>query len=136
MCEFPSVAQGDGNDSNSYINESSPRLQHRSLYRNQSFLSQNICQSLSMKFSAILPLVAAVAAWPQAQRQTDVKPWSPAGSSDSRSPCPMLNTLANHGYLYVYYSLSHPDPPGNMLRFLQPTRRQANNRTTNRAGAH
>ena len=29
----------------------------------------------------------------------DLKPWKKAGRSDSRSPCPMLNTLANHGYL-------------------------------------
>ncbi|ORY68903.1 Chloroperoxidase [Pseudomassariella vexata] len=25
--------------------------------------------------------------------------WLPAGPGDSRSPCPMLNSLANHGYL-------------------------------------
>ncbi|CAG9981304.1 unnamed protein product [Clonostachys byssicola] len=28
-----------------------------------------------------------------------LKEWAPAGPSDSRSPCPGLNTLANHGYL-------------------------------------
>ncbi|EFY96347.1 peroxidase [Metarhizium robertsii] len=28
-----------------------------------------------------------------------VRPWKAAGPGDSRSPCPMLNTLANHGYL-------------------------------------
>lgn len=28
-----------------------------------------------------------------------VKPWKAAGPDDSRGPCPMLNTLANHGYL-------------------------------------
>jgi len=29
----------------------------------------------------------------------DVKPYIPPGPNDSRSPCPALNALANHGYL-------------------------------------
>ncbi|KZS87536.1 Cloroperoxidase [Sistotremastrum niveocremeum HHB9708] len=29
----------------------------------------------------------------------DVKPFVPPGPNDSRSPCPALNALANHGYL-------------------------------------
>ncbi|PTB63392.1 Cloroperoxidase [Trichoderma citrinoviride] len=28
-----------------------------------------------------------------------IQPWVPPGPDDSRGPCPMLNTLANHGYL-------------------------------------
>ncbi|KHN96148.1 Chloroperoxidase [Metarhizium album ARSEF 1941] len=28
-----------------------------------------------------------------------LRPWKAAGPGDSRGPCPMLNTLANHGYL-------------------------------------
>lgn len=28
--------------------------------------------------------------------------WCPPQEGDSRSPCPALNTLANHGYLYVF----------------------------------
>lgn len=43
-------------------------------------------------------IVATAAALPQGLT-TDVKPWAAAGPSDSRGPCPMLNTLANHGYL-------------------------------------
>lgn len=32
------------------------------------------------------------------------RPWKEAGPNDSRGPCPMLNTLANHGYLYVKHA--------------------------------
>lgn len=32
----------------------------------------------------------------------EVQPWTAPGPTDSRGPCPMLNTLANHGYLYVF----------------------------------
>ncbi|KAF2652386.1 peroxidase [Lophiostoma macrostomum CBS 122681] len=31
--------------------------------------------------------------------QAHAHPWTPAGPGDVRAPCPMLNTLANHGYL-------------------------------------
>ena len=33
-------------------------------------------------------------------------PFVPPGSSDLRSPCPALNALANHGYMYVVIFLS------------------------------
>ena len=32
--------------------------------------------------------------------------WCPPQEGDSRSPCPALNTLANHGYLYVFLTPS------------------------------
>ncbi|CAG9949215.1 unnamed protein product [Clonostachys rosea f. rosea IK726] len=43
-----------------------------------------------MRAFSLLQMAAVVAA---------LKEWAPAGESDSRSPCPGLNTLANHGYL-------------------------------------
>lgn len=48
-----------------------------------------------------LSLVATGSAMPQflAAAARSVQPWVAPGPSDSRSPCPMLNTLANHGYL-------------------------------------
>ncbi|RYP64914.1 hypothetical protein DL771_008546 [Monosporascus sp. 5C6A] len=54
-----------------------------------------------MRASIILPLIGTVAALPQGPTVTpfSVRPWVAPGPSDSRSPCPMLNTLANHGYL-------------------------------------
>ncbi|KAL7787057.1 Chloroperoxidase [Trichoderma ceciliae] len=42
---------------------------------------------------AIASLVALSAA------SEGLRPWQAPGPEDSRSPCPMLNTLANHGYL-------------------------------------
>ncbi|KAK5991329.1 Peroxidase stcC-like protein [Cladobotryum mycophilum] len=44
----------------------------------------------------LLPLIALAAA---ASPSESIRPWKPAGPGDSRGPCPMLNTLANHGYL-------------------------------------
>jgi hypothetical protein len=38
--------------------------------------------------------------------------WIAPGPDDSRSPCPGLNTLANHGFLYVFLSPLPPQPPG------------------------
>lgn len=35
----------------------------------------------------------------------EYRPPRTKGVKDSRSPCPALNTLANHGYLYVYSTL-------------------------------
>ncbi|CAG8955644.1 hypothetical protein HYFRA_00009598 [Hymenoscyphus fraxineus] len=54
-----------------------------------------------MKFCLIVSLGVAVGAFPQGPRNDYpvVGEWRPASESDSRSPCPMLNTLANHGYL-------------------------------------
>ncbi|RYP61140.1 hypothetical protein DL769_007852 [Monosporascus sp. CRB-8-3] len=54
-----------------------------------------------MRAFTLLSLIATVAALPQGPAVTpfSVKPWVAPGPSDSRSPCPMLNTLANHGYL-------------------------------------
>lgn len=59
-----------------------------------------------MRSSIILSLAATSAsAWQHATgmsaRNYETNPWSPPGPSDSRSPCPGLNTLANHGFLYV-----------------------------------
>ncbi|KAL7788924.1 Chloroperoxidase [Trichoderma ceciliae] len=34
-----------------------------------------------------------------AYANVQVQPWMPPGPFDSRGPCPMLNTLANHGYI-------------------------------------
>ncbi|KAI1163453.1 putative chloroperoxidase [Nemania serpens] len=51
-----------------------------------------------MQFLTILALVTACAAGPIASRAA-LKPYVKPRSTDSRSPCPMLNTLANHGYL-------------------------------------
>ncbi|KAI1847523.1 hypothetical protein JX265_000773 [Neoarthrinium moseri] len=42
-----------------------------------------------------LLFIGAVAA----QDYPSLPPWHPPGSSDVRAPCPMLNSLANHGYL-------------------------------------
>ncbi|KAI5925709.1 Chloroperoxidase [Camillea tinctor] len=47
-----------------------------------------------------IPLLALALASPLlALRPREINPYSPAGPTDSRSPCPLLNTLANHGYL-------------------------------------
>ena len=40
---------------------------------------------------------------------TEQHAFEPAGPSSSRSPCPALNALANHGYLFVH----HPPTPPN-----------------------
>ncbi|KAI1494533.1 Chloroperoxidase [Biscogniauxia mediterranea] len=47
-----------------------------------------------MRFTSFLALASTSLALPR-----DINPYSPAGATDSRSPCPLLNTLANHGYL-------------------------------------
>eukprot|EP00475_Leptophrys_vorax_P019701 TRINITY_DN26_c0_g3_i1.p1 TRINITY_DN26_c0_g3~~TRINITY_DN26_c0_g3_i1.p1 ORF type:complete len:238 (-),score=59.77 TRINITY_DN26_c0_g3_i1:76-789(-) len=39
---------------------------------------------------AVAVLLSGASAW---------NSWSPAGAADKRSPCPALNTLANHGYI-------------------------------------
>ncbi|KAH8828992.1 Chloroperoxidase [Flagelloscypha sp. PMI_526] len=47
-----------------------------------------------------IPLNATLALAGLATRSfTDGHPFAPAGSGDSRSPCPALNALANHGYI-------------------------------------
>ncbi|RFU80659.1 chloroperoxidase [Trichoderma arundinaceum] len=46
-------------------------------------------------YGAIWFVVFASAAYASVQ----VQPWMPPGPQDSRGPCPMLNTLANHGYI-------------------------------------
>ncbi|KAI1189227.1 putative chloroperoxidase [Nemania serpens] len=51
-----------------------------------------------MQFFALLALATACAAGPISSRAA-LKPYVKPRSTDSRSPCPMLNTLANHGYL-------------------------------------
>jgi hypothetical protein len=54
-----------------------------------------------MQFSKVLFFVAPVIALPSfhGSREAPIRPWKAAGEGDSRGPCPMLNTLANHGYL-------------------------------------
>ncbi|KAH8120936.1 hypothetical protein ACSS6W_009720 [Trichoderma asperelloides] len=49
-----------------------------------------------MLFFATISFAALVTALPAS---VQIQPWIPAGMYDSRGPCPMLNTLANHGYL-------------------------------------
>lgn len=46
--------------------------------------------------NVILAIIALVSI-----TEAAVNPWKAPGPDDSRGPCPMLNTLANHGYLYV-----------------------------------
>lgn len=54
-----------------------------------------------MKIYAPLAFFAANAfAFPGS---SGTRPYVPPTKSDSRSPCPGLNVLANHGYLYAYY---------------------------------
>ncbi|KAI1278963.1 putative chloroperoxidase [Xylaria sp. FL0933] len=50
-----------------------------------------------MQFLVLLAIVTACAAGPIVPRVA-LKPYVKPKSTDSRSPCPMMNTLANHGY--------------------------------------
>ncbi|KAH8659817.1 Peroxidase, family 2-domain-containing protein [Xylariales sp. PMI_506] len=52
-----------------------------------------------MKAHFLLPFVAAVVASPCKASENKTLPFVPPGFGDSRSPCPGLNALANHGYL-------------------------------------
>ncbi|KAI1075743.1 Chloroperoxidase [Whalleya microplaca] len=49
-----------------------------------------------MKFLFLLPLTIFQLA---SAKSCPFSIWKPAGPNDSRAPCPMLNTLANHGFL-------------------------------------
>ncbi|KAL0573901.1 hypothetical protein V5O48_008049 [Marasmius crinis-equi] len=51
--------------------------------------------------SQLVAMVMAVAVLAQSQPDIDLSayPYMPPGPNDSRSPCPGLNTLANHGFL-------------------------------------
>ncbi|KAK7184317.1 hypothetical protein PSPO01_09694 [Paraphaeosphaeria sporulosa] len=51
-------------------------------------LSSNIVLALHFASSLALPPASS-----------DAGPWKAPGEGDDRGPCPMLNTLANHGYL-------------------------------------
>ncbi|KAI3326976.1 Cloroperoxidase [Xylariaceae sp. AK1471] len=51
-----------------------------------------------MQFLTLLAFATACVAGPIASPAA-LKPYVKPKSTDSRSPCPMLNTLANHGYL-------------------------------------
>ncbi|KAI0975591.1 putative chloroperoxidase [Xylaria arbuscula] len=51
-----------------------------------------------MQFLALVALATTCLAGPIVSRAA-IKPYVKPKSTDSRSPCPMLNTLANHGYL-------------------------------------
>ncbi|KAF2799386.1 Cloroperoxidase [Melanomma pulvis-pyrius CBS 109.77] len=42
---------------------------------------------------------AVVSANPHFRRQGSLDTWAPGGPDDFRGPCPMMNTLANHGFL-------------------------------------
>lgn len=63
--------------------------------------SIRISQDISMHFfGSILPFTAfATAACMARFPKPHIQPWVPPGPDDSRGPCPMINTLANHGYL-------------------------------------
>lgn len=54
-------------------------------------------------FFVFATLALQIAAFPQASRnlarQAGPDSWSPAAAGDVRSPCPGLNTLANHGFI-------------------------------------
>ncbi|KAK8038700.1 Cloroperoxidase [Apiospora rasikravindrae] len=56
-----------------------------------------------MRFSSSILLAVPTLAFPTAlgprAGDANIKPWKAAGPDDSRGPCPMMNTLANHGYL-------------------------------------
>ncbi|THW56197.1 Cloroperoxidase [Aureobasidium pullulans] len=58
-----------------------------------------------MKFTiaATTLSVALASAFPQKNAQVampdDIHAWHPAGINDLRGPCPMMNTLANHGFI-------------------------------------
>ncbi|KAK7948747.1 Cloroperoxidase [Apiospora aurea] len=56
-----------------------------------------------MRFSSSILLAVPALAFPTAlgprAGDANIKPWKAAGPGDSRGPCPMMNTLANHGYL-------------------------------------
>ncbi|KAK7998551.1 hypothetical protein PG991_015030 [Apiospora marii] len=56
-----------------------------------------------MRFSSSILLAVPTLAFPATlgprAGDANIKPWKAAGPDDSRGPCPMLNTLANHGYL-------------------------------------
>ena len=68
--------------------------------------------SFTMKLFTIVSLVTAAAALPTEIKRADivtVQPWIAAVAGDSRGPCPMMNTLANHGYLYVEADLDMQD---------------------------
>ena len=56
-----------------------------------------------MKLLNIFTVVAVTPgfAWPSSSHSEPAHyhGWAPAGPNDVRAPCPMLNTLANHGYL-------------------------------------
>ncbi|KAJ3301166.1 hypothetical protein HDV03_001221 [Kappamyces sp. JEL0829] len=58
------------------------------------------CQLPQIKMIAatLVQLVALAAAFPQAA-QLPVGQWAPKAASDVRSPCPIFNTMANHGFL-------------------------------------
>ncbi|KAF3036384.1 hypothetical protein E8E11_001753 [Didymella keratinophila] len=55
-----------------------------------------------MHLYTLFSLVSVAAALPSQIRRSNnftVQPWIAAVAEDSRGPCPMMNTLANHGYL-------------------------------------
>ncbi|KAI1263786.1 putative chloroperoxidase [Xylariaceae sp. FL1019] len=52
-----------------------------------------------MQLLTLLALASACSGTPIASVSAALNPWVKPKSTDSRSPCPLLNTLANHGYL-------------------------------------
>ncbi|KAL2069186.1 hypothetical protein VTL71DRAFT_15524 [Oculimacula yallundae] len=71
----------------------------------QSFDSATGVRTEMMKFALLSISLTAfmVSAVPQYERQyptvISVGDWIPGGSNDLRGPCPMMNTLANHGFI-------------------------------------
>ncbi|KAI9170634.1 putative sterigmatocystin biosynthesis peroxidase stcC [Paramyrothecium foliicola] len=53
----------------------------------------------ALLFTLAVSFQSALAHQAYLKHRTAVRPWEPAGVTDSRAPCPMLNTLANHGYI-------------------------------------
>ncbi|KAF2270772.1 hypothetical protein CC78DRAFT_573123 [Lojkania enalia] len=85
---------------NSVVRAINPSL----LYRLHSFHvpqehvgSSSIHWLATMKLLSLFPMFAAVcSATGPSHRPVDFKKWNPPGYRDVRSPCPLLNSLANH----------------------------------------
>jgi hypothetical protein len=52
-----------------------------------------------MMFTLLVIAIVASAASAHPSDQAGTLSWAPPGPGDVRAPCPMLNTLANHGFL-------------------------------------
>ncbi|KAI0133788.1 Chloroperoxidase [Xylariales sp. AK1849] len=54
---------------------------------------------MKVSYSLLSALAAARAFAQPSYEQSSLPDWHPPGPGDARAPCPMLNSLANHGYL-------------------------------------